>query len=312
MGAVLSDLFNIFTHIVFPILLIVAAGYVTEKKFRFELTALTKLMFYVITPCLIFTRIYETSLSWQKYGLFSLFGLGMIVSMGVVGLLLSRLRHFSPSMRAAFLLSVMMCNSGNYALPVIELMFNGNAYASSIQLIVMTTQGIINYTFGIFLMSRGSATFRESVKNTFRYPLIYTVVLVFLFKGFDIPVWGPVWVTMEKISIGFVPIALFTLGAQLARIRLGRRITSVFISAGLRLLLAPCIGFCIIKLFGFSGITAQTLFVGTSMPSAVNTALLAVELKNETEFASQAVFFSTLISFFTVSLAIWVARTWIG
>jgi predicted permease len=312
MGAVLPDLFNIFTHIVFPVLLIVAAGYLTEKKFRFELTALTKLFFYVITPCLVFTRIYATSPSWQEYGLFSLFAVGMMVCMGVVGLFLALLRRFPPSMRAAFILSVMMCNSGNYGLPVIELMFNGNAYASSIQLIVMTTQGIINYTFGIFLMSRGSATFRESVKNTFRYPLIYTVLLVFLFKGFDIPVWGPVWVTMEKISMAFVPMALFTLGAQLGRIRFGRGITNVFISAGLRLLLAPCIGFCVIKLFGFSGITAQVLFVGTSLPSAVNTALLAVELKNEPEFASQAVFFSTLASFFTVSLAIWVARMWVG
>ena len=308
----MSDLINIFTHIVFPILLIVASGYFTEKRFHFELTALTKMLFYVITPCVVFTRIYDTSLSWGKYGLFSLFTLGMLVSMGVVGFSLSLARRYPTSMRAAFLLSVMMCNSGNYALPVIELMFRGNSYASSIQLIAMTTQSIINYTFGIFLLSRGSANFRDSVKNTFRYPLIYTVLVVFLFKGFDIPVWRPVWVTMEKISLGFIPIALFILGAQLARIRLGTRITNVLISSGVRLLLAPCIGFCLIKLFGFSGMTAQTLFVGTSMPSAVNTALLAVELKNETEFASQAVFFSTLLSFFTVSIAIWVARTWIA
>jgi predicted permease len=310
--AVLSDLFNIFTHIVFPVLLIVASGYFTEKKFRFELTALTKMLFYVITPCLVFTRIYETSPSWQTYGLFPFFTLVMIVSMGIVGLLFSRLRHYPPSLNAAFLLTVMMCNSGNYGLPVIELMFSGNAYASSIQLIVMTTQGMINYTFGIFLLSRGHASFKESVKNTFRYPLIYTVVIVFIFSGLDIPVWRPVWVTMEMISRAFVPIALFTLGAQLGRIRIGRGITNVFISAGLRLLLAPCIGFFIIKLFGLSGMPAQVLFVGTSMPSAVNTALLAVELKNESEFASQAVLFSTLVSFFTVSLAIWVARTWIG
>ena len=266
----------------------------------------------MITPCLIFTRIYETPLSWQNNGLFSLFSLAVIVTMGIVGFALSRARRFSPSMQAAFLLSVMMCNSGNYALPVIELMFNGDAYATSVQVIVMVTQGIVHFTFGIFLLSRGKHSFRESVKNTFRYPVIYAVVVAFVFKGFEIPAWAPAWVVMEKISQAFVSVALFTLGAQLARFRLGRGLTNVIIAVATRLVFTPLAAFLIIKLFGFSGVTAQVMFVGASMPSAVNSALLAAELKNEPEFASQAVFFSTLFSFVTVSVAIWIARMWIG
>jgi len=191
-------------------------------------------------------------------------------------------------------------------------MFNGNPYASSVQLIVMVTQGLLHYTLGVFLVARGQETIREAVGHTFRYPLIYAVALVFVFKGFQIPVWEPVWFTMEKISAAFVPLALFTLGAQLGRIRLGRGIRKVLFSSALRLLVSPLVAIGLIKIFGFSGMTAQILFVGSAFPTAVNSALFAEEFKNEPEFASQAVFFSTLVSFFTVSFFIWIARTWIG
>jgi predicted permease len=308
----LSGLFPIFTHIILPILLIASAGFLIQRRFRFELEALTKLLFFVVTPCLVFTRVYVIELTWHKYGLFSLFTVAIISISGLIALLIAALSGFKPSMRAAFIMSVMMCNGGNYGLPVIELMFNGNSYASTIQLIVMVSQGIINYTLGVFIVSRGNNPSRESVRRVFSYPLIYVVFLVFVFKGLRIPIWDPIWVTMEKISFAFVPLALFTLGAQLARIRLARGMKNVIVSVVCRLLLVPCIGFGLIKLFGFSGIAAQVLFVGTSLPSAVTTALFAVELKNEPEFASQAVFFSTLLSFITVSIAIWIARMWIG
>ena len=308
----MSGLFPIFTHIILPILLIASAGFLIQRRFRFELEALTKLLFFVVTPCLVFTRVYVIELSWHKYGLFSLFTVAIISISGLIALLIAALSGFKPSMRAAFIMSVMMCNGGNYGLPVIELMFNGNSYASTIQLIVMVSQGIINYTLGVFIVSRGNNPSRESVRRVFSYPLIYVVFLVFVFKGLRIPIWDPIWVTMEKISFAFVPLALFTLGAQLARIRLARGMKNVIVSVVCRLLLVPCIGFGLIKLFGFSGIAAQVLFVGTSLPSAVTTALFAVELKNEPEFASQAVFFSTLLSFITVSIAIWIARMWIG
>ena len=308
----MADLFGIFTRIVLPILLIAAAGYLLERKFRFEPQVLSKFLFFIITPCLIFTRVYSTAVSWQMYGKFALFTVSVMAVMGMVGLLFARLRGFTPSMRSAFMLVAMMCNSGNYGLPVVELAFKGNPYASSIQLLVMITQGIIHFTFGIFILSRGRYSFAESVKRIFQYPILYAVVIAFAFKGFNIPVWQPVWETMEKIALAFVPVALFTLGAQLGRIRLAHGIADVLAASVFRLLLGPCIAFGMILAFGFQGTAAQTLFIGASMPTAVNSALLAVELKNEPTFASQTVFYSTLLSFFTVSLAIWIARMWIG
>jgi predicted permease len=70
-------------------------------------------------------------------------------------------------------------------------------------------------------------------------------------------------------------------------------------------MVAPLIAVLLLKLFHFSGIAARTLLISTSMPTAVNTALIALEFNNEPQFASQAVLFSTLLSIATVSFSIY-------
>jgi len=101
-------------------------------------------------------------------------------------------------------------------------------------------------------------------------------------------------------------IVLMTLGAQLAKIRLTSGMFDVIISSFCRLIVGPLIAFGIIKVFHFDALTAQVLLVSTSMPSALGTALIAIELNNEPQFASQAVLFSTLISSITVSFIIYL------
>ncbi|UCB45258.1 MAG: AEC family transporter [Spirochaetota bacterium] len=305
----MSGLFRIFTHVIFPVLFVIATGFFLQKKFKFDFATLTKPLFYVLSPCLIFTRVYEAPLPLRQYGLFTLFTIGLIAVMGALAFGVSMFRGFTPSMRSAFILSIMLANLGNYGIPVIELLFN-DSYATSIQVMVMISQGIITFTFGMFFASRGQLTFKESVKRTLSYPIIYAIIVSFIFKGFQIPIWEPMWITMQRISYAFIPIALFTLGAQLGRIHLTKGMGDVIISAGCRLILGPCIGFCLIKLFNFHGLVAQVLFISSSLPSAVNSALVAVEMNNEPKFASQAVFFSTLLSFATVSLTIFVAKNW--
>lgn len=294
---------------VFPVFVIIAIGFFLQKRFKFDFATLTKPLFYVLFPCLIFTRVYDAPLPLKQYGLFALFTICVLAVMGILAFGISMLRQYTPSMRSAFILSIMLANLGNYGIPVVELVFN-DAYATSIQVMVMLSQGIITFTFGIFLASRGQFTFKESVKRTLSYPVIYAIIVSFTFRGFQIPVWEPLWVTIQKISYAFIPIALFTLGAQLGRIHLTRGMGDVIISAACRLILGPCIGFCLIKLFNFHGLVAQVLFISSSLPSAVNSALIAVEMNNEPKFASQAVFFSTLLSFVTVSLTVFVAKNW--
>jgi len=64
----------------------------------------------------------------------------------------------------------------------------------------------------------------------------------------------------------------------------------------------------LIKIMGFSGIIAQALMISTSVPTAVNTALIAVEYDNHPDFASQTVLVTTIFSAITLPLIIYLAR----
>lgn len=60
---------------------------------------------------------------------------------------------------------------------------------------------------------------------------------------------------------------------------------------------------------GLHGIIASILVIGLGAPTAVNVVLTSIELDNEPEFASQAVFTSTILSMITINLVIMAAFT---
>jgi predicted permease len=51
-------------------------------------------------------------------------------------------------------------------------------------------------------------------------------------------------------------------------------------------------------------LTAAALIVSSAVPTSLSSVLLAVEFDNEKEFASQAVFLSTLLSILTITVVI--------
>jgi len=290
-----------------PVMIIIFAGYISQKMLKYDIVPFSKLIFYILIPCLIFNRLYQTTLSLQEFSKIIFFSGSIILIMGLVSLPFSLMRRFSVSMRVAFALSLMFYNSGNYGLPVIELVFGKNAMTSSIQIMVLTTQNIVNFTIGIFLIARGKHTFRESVRRTLRFPMLYAVIIAFVLRGFHITVWQPLWVSIDTIADALVPVALIMLGAQLARIRFASGLLDPILSSFCRLFIGPLIALGLITLFRFDATTAKTLLISSSMPSAVNTALLATEFDNEPQFATQAVFISTLLSIVTVSVIIYCA-----
>jgi len=305
-------LIGILSGVIFPILIIALSGYLIQKLFSFDLSVFTKVIFYLLAPCLIFSRIYQSTLLIRDLGMVALFVAGIICIMGLISFPLSWVRDYRAPLRAACALAMMFYNSGNYGLPVIELFFKQDPFATSIQVMVLATQNILTYTLGIFLVLKGQTGYRESIKRTLKLPMIYAVIVAILLKNFRIPIWQPIWIPIETMASALVPIALITLGAQLANIRLTRRVVDVVLTVLGRLLIGPFIAFCLLKIFQFSDLMARVLIISSGMPTAVNTVILATEYKNEPQFASEVVLFSTLLSIVTVSFVIYIATVWVG
>jgi predicted permease len=118
----------------------------------------------------------------------------------------------------------------------------------------------------------------------------------------------PIWTSLVYIKDGLISISLVTLGVQLAKTKFSFGNKEVYISNFLRLIGSGIFAIIILRILGITGIPAQALVISSTLPTAVNTALIAIERDNHPDFASQAVMTATIFSSITLVLAIYVAR----
>src|SRR5699024_3283846 len=169
-------------------------------------------------------------------------------------------------------------------------------------------QNIFIFSYGIFsLQSMDSGKLRAALAY-FKMPVMYAMLLGISMNALDLSVPEFIWVPANYIADAMIALALLTLGAQVAQLKLTAGLKTVYYSVSLRLIAGPLVALGLIFLFGMSGVIAQALFIASAMPTAVNTAVIAQEYENHPEMAAQIVLFSTMVSAFTVSLVIFVAR----
>jgi hypothetical protein len=294
-----------------PIFLIIYLGYILSKKFNLDIASLSKLNFYIFVPALSLVKIYQTDIDTNllKVLLYAVVFLGVLMTVATI---IARFRGYSTSMKNAFKNSIMFYNSGNFALPLVTLVFADTqyaAYAVSIQIMVLLVQTLTTNTLGFYNAGRGQMHYKETIKKVFRMPPAYAVMLGIMLK------WIPydftqsfLWPAINYMKNGLVPVALLTLGVQLSLTKFNFRNIEVYLTSLVRLIGGPVLAYLLILFLRIDGVMAQVLLISSSVPSAVNTALIAVEFDNEPDFASQVVLTTTVLSLFTLTGVIFISK----
>ena len=293
----------LFFNIILPIFIPIIAGYLLQRKFPLNVATLTKIQFYIFIPALLFTTIYQTELNSALLRDLILANLVLFALLWAVCLLCARLLKLDAGKRSAFINSVCFYNSGNYCIPLIQLMYH-TPFAFSIQIIVMLIQQLLTNTVGVMNTSSANRSWKGALLENFRMPMTYAVLIALLCRWLSIDVPKPLWTSFELMAQGLVPTALITLGAQLASTHLYLRNFRVLVSNAMRLLVGPLLAAAVCWMWGISGVVAQVMVICAAAPSAVNTVLLAIEYRSDPEFASQTVFLSTLLSALTMPVVI--------
>lgn len=306
---------QVFTFILFnnisPIFIIIALGYILTKKFELDIYTLSKLNFYIFIPSLVFVKVYQTDIKIDFLKAF-LFGITILICLALLGWIISYLMNHKASKANALLNSIMFYNSGNFGLPLIMLVFGSTphvSYAVSIQIMILLIQNLATYTVGFFNAGRGQMHYLDSIKKIFEMPAIYGIAAAVLLKFVDFDFTQlPVWTALEYLKNGLIPVALLTMGAQLYNTDFKFKSMDIYAASLTRLLGGPVLAYLLINILGIEGVMAQVLFISSSVPSAVSTALIAVEFKNEPDFASQVVMTTTLMSAVTLTAVIYLSN----
>ena len=302
------EFFYILKEIILPVFLVLIVGYIVQIKYKLDLQTIAKLNIYIFVPAFIFVKLYETTIAPSIFVLVISFMLIYVLILYAIGSVTARAMKLDKKKRVTFTNSVIFFNSGNFGVPVNDLVFRSDPFAISIQVIVLMFQNIFLFSYGVFSLQSLDSGKLKALFAYFKMPVMYAMLLGILLNALDIKVSEVIMIPTTYLADGMIALALLMLGMQVAEMKLTKGLGTVYVSLIIRLLLGPLIALALIYLFGVSGILAQALFIASAMPTSVNSAVIAQEYKNHPDYAAQIVLFSTVFSAITVSLVIYVAR----
>jgi predicted permease len=314
---------SIFLHIlgnnIIPIFTLIGLGFAISKKFEISVFTLSKLNFYLFVPGFIFYNLYTTNLSFDMIKILLFCVVNLIIN-DLISRIVSKIRKYDVSQENAFKNSIMFNNTGNIGVSLITLIFGSAPFiidgktpylnqALTAQIMILVFMNVTMNTIGFYNAGRAKMNIKDSMRQIFTMPSIYAIPTALLLKYLQVDIiTTPLWPTIEYIKGGLVPIALITLGAQLSKTKFDFKNINVNIAVFTRLIIGPMLALVLIHIFRFTGVIAQTALISYSVPTAVNTALIAVECGNNQDFASQEVMVSTIYSAVTLTSAIYIAR----
>jgi len=304
----LTEFLIILKDIILPIFVVMSIGFILQRKFELNIQTLARLNIYFLVPGFIFVKLYSTSISASLLGNILFFFIIYVILLFIVANIIGKFIGLNKGKKTTFVNSAMFFNSGNYGVPVNDLVFRSDPFAMSIQVIMLKLQTIFLFSYGIFSLQSVKVGKLQAALGYFKMPVLYAMLSGLLLNIFNVPIPSFIWVPAKYIADAMIALALFTLGAQVAQLKFISALSAVYYSLTIRLIIGPIIALGIIFTFGMDGILAQALLIGSAMPTSVNSAVIAQEYDNHPTFAAQIVLFSTLLSAITVSIVIYVAR----
>jgi len=292
-------------EVMLPLFFYVILGYFFKRIFNLHLATLTNLLVYLFLPVAVFMKIYNSPLSGTVAGGVLFYLIVQFAVMSLVSYVVCRWRRVEPSMRGTFANSIALNNSGNLGLPVNALVFKNDPFALSIGVLIVLFQNVMTFTVGVY-NAEAAVKMKEAVVKMLKLPILYSVALGFILQLSHVKLHSTILTVFDPVTDAFAPFALITLGAQLAESGKDISWNNLAISNFLRLIGGPIIAFGLIQLFGFEGVIAKALFIGSAFPSSRNSALLSFNGPHAS-FAAQTVITSTIVSSITLPIVIQLA-----
>lgn len=295
----IPELFDTFANNILPIMLISAAGFVVGRKFDIDSRAFGRSLFYFFTPVLVFNLLMTNKLPAMEVLRVGGLAAGVILVSGALALLGGWALRLQRSTLIVVMLTSMFANNGNYGLPLIAFAFGQDALAHSGLYFVFAS--LLTNTLGVLIASLGHLDLREALLGMFKVPTIYAALLAVLMHETGIRLPMPLERTITLSAGATLPVMIFLLGLELRHIRWTNSRRALALSASVRLLAGPLLGFAFAGLFGLTGSARQAAVMEASMSSAVATVNLAAEYKLDTSLVAATVLVSTLLSPLTLT-----------
>jgi malonate transporter len=305
----------------FPFFALVLCGYVAVRRHmlpQLAIPGMNGFVLYFALPCLLYRFGSSTPLAQLLDP--GVFGVYLLCGLATVGLtMVVTLRRGCDWNNAAFgALVAAFPNTGFMGVPLLVALVGPSASGPVmvtlvIDLIIITSLCVALSRGGQGGGEGGAAALRNALSGMLRNPMPWAILLGALASGIGLQLPGPLARTIGLLADAASPVALFTIGAVLARSQMNASgptpLADVVPVAMAKLLLHPLLVFGL----GHAAIAAgaplthsalTVLVLLACLPSASNVAMLAERFGADTGRVARIILVSTALSFLTFSAAV--------
>lgn len=276
---------------VVPVFGLVGLGYFLAGRRLLPTEALTQLLFWVLSPALVFSLF--TSTDFRETPWFWLLGGVVFIMLGTGGLAYLYHRLKLPAERG-ILLPALFWNAGNMGLPCVAFAFGPEARGAAA--VVFVSVAALQAVFGIWI-AKGHGGFREML----RMPLVHASLIGVLLALAEVKLPPAVSRPVSMLGEATIPLMLLNLGFQLRGLRLQEVAHSVVVVA-IRMGGGLFLAWLFVRVTGMRGMPADVLLLEAIMPSAVITIVFAQRYRCSPTLVASTIVLSTLASMIAIPL----------
>lgn len=300
-------------NVVLPLVFLMLMGTILRRIKIFDKDFLKKLnnfTFKVLLPVLLFNNIYNTNISEEVDLKFIIFAVGIVlVTVGIMFIVVPKLEKDNRN-RGVIIQGLYRSNFVLFGVPLITNIF-GQEGAGVVTTLIAIIIPLYNFLAVLILdiFTEEKVSYKQTLVSILKNPLIVASLLALAIYIFRIRLPLALEKAVSDVAKTASPIALIALGGEIEIRNMGKNIKYLLWIAGGKLLFIPALVVLVSHVFGYRGVELCALFSMVAPSTSVSSYSMALQADCNSELAGQIVFFTTIVSPFTIFIFIYILRS---
>ncbi len=292
--------------------ILMGVGFICSKKRILDEKAaaqMSSLLLIVVSPCVILKSFQIDFDKDMAFGLLISLSLAVIVSFVGIAVGAVFIHTKDEEVKTVEKFSIVYTNCGFMAIPLIQAVLgsNGVFYAS----VFIAAFNVFLWTHGVITMKKGVSP--KEILGALKSPSILAIGVGLILFLFSLRLPSVINEPIDYISSLNTPLAMIVTGVYVAKANLVKAFANkrIYFVCLLRLAVVPII--MIPVYFLFKGIVgAETIitanFIAAACPTASAALMMAARYNRATEYASQIITVTTLLSVISLPLMVFLMK----
>lgn len=257
------------------IYIFILIGFIAKKVFKDEINERTLILLsiYFLQPFLTFWGLTRTPIDFNL--IYTPFLYFIIITISLLFLIVVGKYMFEDRKdNTIFIATALVGNTGNLGIPLGIALFGESSvpYTS----IINIANVFFIYTVGIYFFARSSFTFRASLMQMVKIPILWFAVFALLFNFFEFTIHHQIDLILQMAAYAGIVVQLIIFGVYLAKTTIrSHNYKLSFSTSFAKLVFVPFIGLIVLYFSGLPNELAMILMVSLAVPLAVNNVNIA-------------------------------------